>query len=308
MSSSIQPRLRKVDVQAYLTQSKAPSDSQESFIRKQNLLVFSSPSRRSRDNGSEILTITDKTRKMLWANSGKRCAICRKELIADATSEDDASIVGDECHIVSGSRDGPRYDPRFPKERIDLFENLILLCRFHHKVIDDQPRTFTVERLLRLKSNHEKWVTRTLDQDSSQHEKPVRISRKNGGIPLLLERITSGKELLSLARNTCALGYDYSDPANDEELDLISVFMETVGNLDVCADEISAQIQLAYDLGEQLAQLEGAGFWVFGKREDQVIEGGGAPPSSWPEVYIMVMRNTDERIVCMRDSKNTGKP
>src|SRR5262245_52658631 len=101
------------------------------------------------------MSITDKTRKILWGRSGSRCAFCRAELIMAATAVDDESIVAEEAHIVSGKIGGPRYDPAFPAEAIDSYENLLLLCAVHHKLVDDQSETFTAEILCHLKSNHE---------------------------------------------------------------------------------------------------------------------------------------------------------
>jgi hypothetical protein len=46
-----------------------------------------------------------------------------------STPEDDESIVGEECHIVARASGGPRNDPNFPKEKLDQYDNLILLCR-----------------------------------------------------------------------------------------------------------------------------------------------------------------------------------
>ncbi|HWP60610.1 MAG TPA: hypothetical protein VNL14_22135 [Candidatus Acidoferrales bacterium] len=65
------------------------------------------------------MAITDKTRKILWGRSGNRCAMCRRELVVEATPTDDESVVGDECHIVSGKGQGPRYDAGFSSDRLD---------------------------------------------------------------------------------------------------------------------------------------------------------------------------------------------
>ena len=54
------------------------------------------------------------------------------------TPVDDESIVGDECHIVSAVSTGPRHDPEFPREKLNDHANLLLLCKVHHKLIDDQ--------------------------------------------------------------------------------------------------------------------------------------------------------------------------
>lgn len=249
------------------------------------------------------MAISDRTRKMLWASSGNRCAMCRKELIIAATSTDDASISGEECHIVSESKKGPRYDPLFPKDKIDSYENLILLCRVHHKLVDDQHQTHTVGKLRQIKTDHEKWVADKLSAESSQRTR-IRIKRKKGNAPRLLPRITSGKQLVALAMGACQFFWDYSEPTNNEEAALISTFMDVVSNLDVYSDEASAQVQLALDLTEQIRQLDNAGFWVFADRENQVIEGGILPPASWPELFVAVIRKADDRILHLEGAED----
>jgi hypothetical protein len=117
--------------------------------------------------GGWEMTITDKARKLLWGGSGSRCAFCKQELVMEGTPRDDESIVGDECHIVSGEPNGPRYSPDFPSDELDSYPNLVLLCRVHHKVIDDQPETFTADFLRRLKEDHARWVSESLDAAAS---------------------------------------------------------------------------------------------------------------------------------------------
>ena len=122
------------------------------------------------------MTITDKTRKLLWGRSGNRCAFCRGVLSVDSTELDDASVVGDECHIVSGKVGGPRYDPAFPPDELDAYDNLLLLCRIHHKVIDDQEHTFTPLVLKRLKQDHEDLVSTALaDPQVARAEAIIRL-------------------------------------------------------------------------------------------------------------------------------------
>ena len=123
------------------------------------------------------MSITDKTRKLLWGRSGSRCADCEAKLIMDSTPHDDESVVGEECHIVSRRPSGPRHVPAFPSCEIDSYDNLLLLCRTHHKIVDDQPSTFTPEVLHQMKDNHEAWVSGTLDQSLSGYP-------SNGNDPL----------------------------------------------------------------------------------------------------------------------------
>ena len=111
--------------------------------------------------------ISVKTRKMLWGRSGNRCALpsCRRLLVEDETETDDASIVGDEAHIVAKEIDGPRGISVLNPEQRDKYDNLILMCKVHHKLIDDQSETFTVEYLHRMKINHIEWVNTNLNPD-----------------------------------------------------------------------------------------------------------------------------------------------
>ncbi|TEU22064.1 MAG: hypothetical protein E3J21_00740, partial [Anaerolineales bacterium] len=110
------------------------------------------------------MSISLKTHKMFWGLAANRCAFlgCRRELVMDASQTDDESLVGEACHIVAQSPTGPRGDSPLPPKQRDHYDNLILLCKIHHKLIDDQPNTYTVQRLLQMKAAHEKWVRLTL--------------------------------------------------------------------------------------------------------------------------------------------------
>jgi hypothetical protein len=49
----------------------------------------------------------------------------------------------------------PRYDPEQTAAARHAYENLILLCSNHHVVVDDDPEAYTVERLIKMKNDHE---------------------------------------------------------------------------------------------------------------------------------------------------------
>jgi hypothetical protein len=107
------------------------------------------------------VAISGKTRKLLWANSGNRCALCGSVLSHPQAKNDPAAIVGDECHIISGAQDGPRFDPFFHGDN-DGYENLLLLCASDHRLVDTQLGTYSVEKLKQLKANHEAVVARAV--------------------------------------------------------------------------------------------------------------------------------------------------
>ena len=116
------------------------------------------------------MTITLKTHKMLWGRAANRCSICRRELVIDASETDDESLVGDECHIVAKKPDWPRGEAPLSLEQRDKYSNLIILCKIHHKQIDDQPSEFTVGKLHEIKAIHEQWVRQSLQEYDQQKQ------------------------------------------------------------------------------------------------------------------------------------------
>lgn len=119
------------------------------------------------------MTISDKTRKMLWGRSGNSCAWCKIELIVEGTSESDPTIVGQECHIRSEKLGGPRHDPAFPFESVDSYDNLLLLCPTHHRIVDDQQDKYTVNDLINMKREHEAWVEEKRKADDGPSDKEI---------------------------------------------------------------------------------------------------------------------------------------
>lgn len=118
------------------------------------------------------MSILIKTRKMLWGRSANRCNFpeCRCELVMDESETDDASVVGEECHIVARENNGPRGNSVLTEEQRDKYNNLILMCSVHHKLIDDQPNKYTIEILKQMKKDHEQWVNRALSLDSKKQK------------------------------------------------------------------------------------------------------------------------------------------
>lgn len=106
------------------------------------------------------VSISAKTRKMLWGRAASRCSFpdCPIELTMDVGGAGKLTVVGEECHIVAQELDGPRgRSPLTPEER-DEYANLVLMCSVHHKVIDDNEQKYTVEVIGTLKDTHEEWV------------------------------------------------------------------------------------------------------------------------------------------------------
>lgn len=244
------------------------------------------------------MSISEKTRKILWGRSGNRCAICKNELIIASTGKDDESVIAEECHIISSKLNGPRHDPSYPLEKLDSYENLILLCRIHHKMIDDQSATFTTTILRQMKLNHELWVSQKLTKKPKN--KPVRIRRLKQNIPPLLFRLTTGKEVLDLVTNTLSYSFDHDELNSKEEAHIVGGFLQLVQDWgDLSAGlEASDRVRATLSITEYLRELEELGFLIFGGREVALLEGGVQPESSdWTIAILRVLRKENQEII-----------
>jgi hypothetical protein len=114
--------------------------------------------------------ITDHTRKRLWWHSRGKCAFpgCQRDLIESTIDGNEDTIVGQECHIVA-KRDSPAVARSLglltPEERrrfVGLikdrhgFENLVLMCANHARIIDDPAQEYSVADVLAMKHDHER--------------------------------------------------------------------------------------------------------------------------------------------------------
>ena len=242
------------------------------------------------------MSVSNKTRKLLWGHSGNRCAICRKELISNHTAKDDESVVGDECHIISKESNGPRYDSNFPKNKIDHYDNLILLCKVHHKKVDDQEKTYTSNKLHEIKKKHEDWVNKNLSPSLKLNKLVVKRIKNN--IPQFLVKFTSGRELLNILIGACAFDFDHDELKTEEEVNIISSFLQNtqeIGDFGLDLDS-SDKVRISYDLSKEIQELENHGFWVFGGREIRKLESNGEI-SDWPMAIIRIFRKTNPEII-----------
>lgn len=113
---------------------------------------------RGRKTATTKASFKDRDLKLLWGYAAGRCSRCHCEVIASATKADAAAVVGQNAHIRSYKKAGPRYDQSYPSEKLHRYENLILLCPNHHSPTDQQWRSYSAQELEKWKAEHEQWV------------------------------------------------------------------------------------------------------------------------------------------------------
>ncbi|ATP56509.1 hypothetical protein CPT03_08495 [Pedobacter ginsengisoli] len=234
------------------------------------------------------MAISDKARKFLWAKSGNRCAICKTELITNEDKSSDFNI-GEECHIISSKPNGPRHIHGL--KEYDNFENLILLCRNHHKQIDELTDTYTEEILRYIKANHENWVRSTITnaiEDTSQNEKPR-----------FLAQVTSGKELFNIINEAHGYRTDYDEVKDEEEMNYIAGIIQSFVDYGDISGMVEAydKVRMAYDLQKLLDELDEKGFMVFADRGLEPMFSENPRSSKWTVATILLKKKENPEII-----------
>lgn len=218
--------------------------------------------------------------------------LCKRRLTEDAKADDGDVVLGEEAHIVSEKPGkGPRYRP-MPKEEVDAYANLMLLCPIDHKIVDEQVIYYTEQRLHALKREHEQWVQYRF----SPTPPPTSVRDPEAGKPLVLQHIATGKELMSIASHKHAIYHSSPEPRSAEEAELMGAFLQSVTDYNDIWDDIgpSGRIQAEFSISEDIAHLREIGLVVYAAARKQILEGGVGGPSPWPVAYVSIYRSDDE--------------
>lgn len=107
------------------------------------------------------MPISEKSYKIIWGQFSARCSLCQKDVIHQ-TEWGITSLTGEVAHIVGENLGAARGESSLSTAERNDPDNLMLLCREHHKIIDDDPATYTVEVLDQKKSEHLDWIEKSL--------------------------------------------------------------------------------------------------------------------------------------------------
>lgn len=110
-----------------------------------------------------IIAVANKIKNLLWGNAGGICSFpnCNKRL------SENGSNIGEVCHIISRKPNGPRGKFRTRDIDIDGYDNLILMCQVHHKIIDDQEENYPINKLKEYRVQHETMIKNKLSKSNS---------------------------------------------------------------------------------------------------------------------------------------------
>lgn len=105
--------------------------------------------------------ISERTSKIIWGQCAARCCVCKKDVLYENAGVV-SSLIGEIAHIVGERSNAARGNSSLSLEERNEPENLLLLCRDHHKIIDDDPQLYPVDQLHRIKEQHIAWIAVSL--------------------------------------------------------------------------------------------------------------------------------------------------
>ena len=112
-------------------------------------------------NGPRSPTI--RTLKQLFALSGNCCAFPDCSVVAYDTDADEVLV--EICHIAGARLGSPRHSPEQSDADRHGFDNLLLFCGHHHKVVDGDVLRYTIDRLAQMKQSQEATQTFPTEED-----------------------------------------------------------------------------------------------------------------------------------------------
>lgn len=102
-------------------------------------------------------SVSAKDQRILYGMSGAVCANCRC-LIVETKSDGSKYHISEIAHIRGKAGKALRHDPILTDEETNDESNLIVLCPNCHTTIDKNEDDYPVERIMKIKKEHDEWV------------------------------------------------------------------------------------------------------------------------------------------------------
>jgi hypothetical protein len=142
--------------------SEARAKSNKKRVGRRSPAVKKSSSKKAAKKSSGAArAYSATTLKKLFGLSRNLCAHpgCTNPVVAGETQWSDAAVLGQICHIYAAANKGPRGKRGLTPKQRSAFNNLILMCGYHHPLVDKQWETYPARELKEWKKAHEAKAT-----------------------------------------------------------------------------------------------------------------------------------------------------
>ena len=105
-----------------------------------------------------------------------------------------------------------------------------------------------------------------------------------------------------------AFSFEHDEPSSEAEVELIGSFLQEAQDWGDLSSDLEAgdRVRAAFRMSTILREMEQCGFWVFGGRETQRLEGGFSSAAPFPVAILRIVRDTNPEIVrAGGDAKDT---
>jgi hypothetical protein len=159
------------------------------------------------------------TKRHLWARAAGQCEFpnCQRSLTKDNKTGNLGNF-GQIAHNVAASPNGPRGDDERSTTLSDEYENLLLLCYKHHRIIDVYEEDYPVSQVRNIKQDHEERIEYLLSLENEDATTPILLEGPIGGQPSLINHPAARKALRpKFPREIISLSLNESLKETDEE-------------------------------------------------------------------------------------------
>lgn len=109
---------------------------------------------------AQRLQLSVKTQKHIWGLFAGRCAMCKIFLVHSEESAN--ALLGEVAHII-GDKTGAARGRHPATDTVRSHpDNLMLLCQADHKIIDDNPELYPIDRLRMIRRDYLSWLAHQL--------------------------------------------------------------------------------------------------------------------------------------------------
>lgn len=144
--------------------------------------------------------------------------------------------------MVSPATAGPRAGD--PVDDVDGFSNLLLLCPNDHRLIDTLERDYPVDRIRRIKRDHEEWVRTALQNLAGVAA--ITIAR---GQPAYLLYLGPASDVLNVASSAHESDLDYEPLTSEGDVELVGGLLQLLHDYAEMWDEFEPASRVRYSYG-----------------------------------------------------------